>query len=534
MRSTGGYERCQNGRVQRAGIPFRLRTVVRVLAGRGQWHLMLRITILAACLFALSSSCAWAQVADSTRPPNAADLAGVWAGALEHDGDRQPVALHLEAADSGRMVVKFSMPVVHLDKTEFGRPRLVVNGDSIRLGPFRLYYQPAGPTLSGTMPAGLVPVYEIPFVLRKVERFDAPARAAMPAPTAKPVWTYDAGAALWAGPTFEAGTVYVGAEDGMLHALDARSGSKRWVFRAGGKIRTRPTVSQRSVYVQADDGNLYKLDAATGAQRWRAKVVESPIERLPFDNPRSRFDRFGSDVVVSGGRLFVGTHEGKVLALDPRDGSRIWAFESGDAVLAAPAITNDRVVFGSYDHFVYALDLKSGRELWRRDTRGAVVSTPAIDGDRVIVGNRAYDLLGLDLSTGEVEWKRYIWMSWVESSPTLRDSVVYVGSSDAAAVFAVDARTGRPRWTADVHGWSWGQPAVSATRVYSGTSSQVGYLAQHAGGIVALDRGTGAVVWRYDSPAPASGPYGFPGSPALGAGLVFVGGLDGRLVAFRE
>jgi len=502
---------------------------------------MIRLAFLATCLIALAAprAASPAPAADSamvagSRSPAAAELMGTWAGALEHDGDTQAIALHLEPGDSGRVVLAFSMPVVHLDRVEFGRPRLAIEGDSIRLGPFRLRYDRAGPTLSGTMPAGLVPVYEIPFVLRKVERFDAPARAGLTAPVAVPVWTFDAGAALWAGPTFAAGTVYAGAEDGSVLALDARTGARRWVFRADGRIRTRPTVAGGDLYVQADDGVLYKLDAASGKLRWRVKIVERPIERLPFDNPKSRYDRFGSDVVVSEGRLFVGTHDGRLLALDPKNGARVWAFEAGDAVLAAPALAAGRVLFGSYDRFVYALDSKSGRELWRRDTRGAVVSTPGIDGDRVVVGNRAYDLLGLDARTGEVAWKRYIWMSWVESNPTLRGGVAYIGSSDAAAVFAVEVATGKRRWSADVHGWAWGQPAVTETRVYAGTSSQVGYLAQHEGGVVALDRATGAMVWRYPAPAPESGPYGFPGSPAPGTGLVFVGGLDGRLVALRE
>jgi outer membrane protein assembly factor BamB len=238
--------------------------------------------------------------------------------------------------------------------------------------------------------------------------------------------------------------------------------------------------------------------------------------------------------VVSRNRLYVGTHDGKLLALDAKDGSKRWEFQAVDAILAAPAVAEGRVVFGSYDHFVYALDEATGHELWRRDTQGAVVSTPAIDHGLVIVGNRAYDLLGLNAYTGEIVWKRYVWMSWIESNPTVRDRVAYVGSSDAAIVFAVDAATGAKRWTADVQGWSWGQPAVTPRRVYAGTSSQVGYPAGHAGGVVALDRGSGAVVWRYPATAPKSGPYGFPGSPALGAGLVFIGGLDGKLIALRE
>ena len=114
----------------------------------------------------------------------------------------------------------------------------------------------------------------------------------------------------------------------------------------------------------------------------------------------------------------------------------------------------------------------------------------------------------------------------------MRDGVAYVGSSDAALVSAVDAKTGRARWQADVYGWAWGQPAVTDSRVYIGTSSQAGYLAQHRGGMMALDRATGTVAWRYESPAAASGAYGFPGSPAIGEGFVFVSGLDGKLYAF--
>jgi len=262
------------------------------------------------------------------------------------------------------------------------------------------------------------------------------------------------------------------------------------------------------------------------------KLVERKIERLPFDDPRSRFDRFGSDVTIAAGRLYVGTHDGKVVALDPADGRRLWEFATGDAVLAAPAVSGGTVLSGSYDHFVYALGAADGRLIWKQDTHGAVVSTPALSGSRAVVGNRCYDLLALDLATGATAWKRYIWMSWVESSATIRDGVAYVGSSDAAALFAVDARTGKRIWTADVFGWAWGQPAVTKDRVYTGTSSQVGYVAKHGGGLLALDRATGAVAWRYAMAAPDSGAYGVPGSPALGAGRVFAGGLDGKVYAF--
>jgi outer membrane protein assembly factor BamB len=319
-----------------------------------------------------------------------------------------------------------------------------------------------------------------------------------------------------------------------MHGLDARTGRKKWSFRAGGPIRTRATVAGAVLYFQADDGHLYALAAESGQERWRARVVEKPIERLPFDNPKSRYDRFGSDVTVAGGRLFLGTHDGRVLAIDPARGEKAWEFASGDSVLAAPAVEDGRVFFGSFDGHVYALKAATGEPLWKRDTRGAVVSTPAVVDGRVVVGNRTYDLMGLDARTGEPAWTRYIWFSWVESSAAVRDGTAYVGSSDAAVVSAFDVRTGERRWKTDVRGWAWGQPAVTETRVYAGTASQKGYLAGHEGLVVAMDRATGRALWHYVAePAPA-GSYGFPGSPAVGEGLVFVTGLDGKVYAFAQ
>jgi outer membrane protein assembly factor BamB len=465
----------------------------------------------------------------------ARDLAGIWAGTLSHDGETQPLALELVPDPDGKLEMLAWLPAVHLVRAPFGKTLPKIEGDQVTLGPFHLAYDGKAGTLSGTMPDALVPVYKLPLSLHRVERFDAPPRPAPGAPVVRPVWTFEAGAAQWAGGSFEAGVLFTGGDDGKLHALDAATGKEEWVARIGGAIRTRPTIAAGSLYIQADDGHLYKISAASGQPLWRVQVNDAPIERLPFDNPKSRFDRFGSDVTVAAGRLYLGTHGGKVLALEPETGAPVWSFSAGDAVLSAPAVADGRVYAGSYDHFVYALDAATGRLVWKRDTLGAVVNTPTVsaDGTRLVVGTRAYDLLGLEARTGEIAWKRYIWSSWVDSTATIKDGVAYVGSSDAAAAYAFDARTGQPLWKTDVYGWAWGQPAVTDTRVYVGASSQVGYLAQHDGGVMALDRKTGRTLWRFPAPAPAAGAYGFAGSPAVGGGRVYVTGLDGRVLAFE-
>lgn len=473
----------------------------------------------------------------SAPPPaaaTAADLAGAWSGMATHEGDTTPFALELETAADGGLAVKATIPAVHVRGQSLGSYPLAVDSGRVRFGPFSFTYDSDAGTLAGLVPQGLAPVYEIPLVLYRVDRILLAARPEPSGPLVQPAWAFEAGSPLWAGPRFSGGTVYVGGEDGRLHAVEASTGSPRWTYQAGGAIRARPTVAGSSLYFQADDGFLYKLATADGRLVWRVKVVGSPIVRLPFDDPRSRYDRFASDVTVADGRLYLGTHDGHVLALEAADGAALWSFATGDAVLAAPAVDSSRVYAGSFDHHVYALDPGTGDLLWKRDTRGAVVSTPAVAGDRILVGNRAYDLLALDVKTGEVVWKDYIWFSWIESSATVRDGVAYVGSSDAASVFACDAVTGRRRWAADVFGWAWGQPAVAGRRVFACTSSQAGYPAGHRAGVMALDRTTGETVWRYEVPAAASGAFGFPGSPDVGDGLVFVSGLDGRLYAFEQ
>ena len=466
--------------------------------------------------------------------PTAADLAGTWAGTLTHAGETERFALHFEPGENGMVSLKMSIPAMHVAATPLGRAPLKVEGSDVVLGPFRFAFDRAAGTLSGTIPDALVPVHRMPIVLRRIAAFDVSPRAPFPPAAPRSAWVFDAKAPLWAGVTLANGVVYAGGDDGVLHAIDAATGRSIWDYRAGGPIRCRATPKGKDLYFQADDGHLYRLGAADGAERFKVRIDDKPIVRRPLDHPESRFDHDAADIVAADGRLFVGTHDGRLLALDPGSGARLWEFAAKDSVLAAPAVAGGRVFFGSYDHHVYALEAKSGKLLWKKDTGAPVVSTPAVEGGLVVVGSRSYDLFGLEAKTGDAAWTRYFWFSWVESSATIRDRVAYVGSSDGALLSAFDARGGRPVWRTDAGGWAWGQPAVTADRVYIGTVGTKNYMVEHLGAALAVDRATGRPVWRHPAPAADDRPYGFGGSPAAGGGRVFFPSLDGRLYAFAE
>jgi outer membrane protein assembly factor BamB len=463
------------------------------------------------------------------------DLPGTWSGFAVHDGDSTAIALEIEPAAEGRYLLKGTIPAIHVRSTEFGQVRARVSGDSVALGPFRFVHDARTGALVGTVPAGLLPVYEVPLTLRRATSLPPQTRTTadgVPAPEV--AWSFATGAPLWAGPVVAGPRVYAGDDSGRVHCLNKDSGRLDWSFRTGGAIRGRVLVEGQDLYVASDDGRLYRLDAGSGERRWAVQVESTAVVRQPIGDPESIWDRYGSDPVLGEEHLYLGTHDGRVLALDPETGATKWAYRTGGPILAAVRVDGDRVYAGSYDGRVHALDAASGKALWTFDTRGPVVSTPALAGDRIVVGSRSYDLYALATADGRPLWKRYSWFSWVESSPTVRDGIAYVGSSDASAIHAYDVATGELRWKTDVHGWAWGQPAVDARAVWIGTVGAASTNGRQAGAIVRLDRATGRLEARLPAPAGGDGQFGFAGSPALGAdGTAYFTALDGRVVALK-
>ena len=472
------------------------------------------------------------QPTNTPRTLTAASIAGPWMATLSHADETRPLGVTLEAVDDHTVSVKMSNPALHIDELPIGNGK--IDGNAVSLGPgFALQYDATSDTLHCTLPADLVPLYAIDATFHRGHVPPQPARSLGGDP-ATPVWTFDAGAPIWADVAASDGLVYAGTDAGRLHAIDAASGRERWTFTTGGMIRSRATISDGALYLQSDDGMLYRIDASAGTLRWKVRVSEKPVERRPPTDPKSRFNRFASAVTTGRGHLYLGTGDGHVLALDPATGARVWSFAAGDAVDSTPALDGDRLYVGSFDRNVYALNADTGALAWKHDTGGAVVSSPAIHQGHVIVGSRSYDLLALDARTGTPAWTRYIWFSWIESPATVRDDTAFVGSSDAALLSAFDASNGRPRWALDVMGWAWGQPAVSDTRVYVGTAGMAKYPVRHQPAVLGVDRATGRVVWRYQLEAPADGTYGFPASPALIGDLVVIGSIDGKVYAFRQ
>jgi eukaryotic-like serine/threonine-protein kinase len=526
-----------------------------------------RFATLSRCLLLFAMTAAPAQAADTFK---FADIAGWWsaeptyrdAGRTEstdrltyrdvgnadlvgntdrptHAGESSRVLLHF-LEENGKQSVRLSLLGIGGYDVPIGT--VAISGDTLEMQPypFPLKYDAANGTLSGHLPEAAVPVYKIPVVFRRSEPLAKPAAPEWNAPRPAVKWTFDAKAPVWAGLAHDAttGLLYVGNEQGALHAIDL-SGKARWTFETGKAIKARPAVIGDAVYVSSDSGLLYKLDKRTGQERWRAKIDAGSPERIPTNDPKTRWDRYGSSVVADAAAVYVASRDEHLYALDLASGKQRWRAAAQDLMTATPALYRNLVLFAAFDGAVQAVSARDGKTQWTYDAKLAVPGDLVVHDDRVFVGSRTYDLIALDARSGRELWKHYYWFSWIESPPVVRDGVVYTGSSDATAVYAVSAADGSRKWRTHVPGWPWARTAVDDKLVVAATVGQGKYPGVRAGSLAGIDRASGAIRWIYLDP-PAQDvidkklEWGFGASPLLIDGVVYAADLSGRVLAIES
>jgi outer membrane protein assembly factor BamB len=60
-----------------------------------------------------------------------------------------------------------------------------------------------------------------------------------------------------------------------------------------------------------------------------------------------------STPAIAGGRVYVGSNDGRFYVLSLSSGAKLWEFNAGAPLSASPAIANGRIVIGSQDGRLY-------------------------------------------------------------------------------------------------------------------------------------------------------------------------------------
>lgn len=229
---------------------------------------------------------------------------------------------------------------------------------------------------------------------------------------------------------------------GRVVALRGYTGRTMWSRKLPSRSESSPLIFQDRLYFGSEDGTVYALDTANGDVKWTYKAGGAVKGAIAEDGD---------------GRLFFGDYSGSVTALRRADGARIWKTgTSGGAFglrsgnfYATAAVAYGRVFIGNTDGFVYSFGAKDGRLAWRHKTGGYVYSSPAVSpvrGGTVYAGSYDGKLYAFDARTGNVKWSRNSGGK-ISGGPVVIGDLVFYSNLSRKSTAAVGAATGAPVWS---------------------------------------------------------------------------------------
>ncbi len=273
--------------------------------------------------------------------------------------------------------------------------------------------------------------------------------------------------------------LFVGDNSGALSILSASDGSLLGSVQTDGEVRSAPvaTADGATVIFGSADGILRAIDL-TGAERWRYDA-RSAIYGAPL---------------IADGRVYAGTAEGELAALDAATGTLAWRSQAAEYAFEQAATIGDGALFaGSWDRNAYALEAATGALRWRgpsagSDREGFVAwyyspadSPPAFAGGNVFFADRAYRLTVFDAQTGE---RRLDEAKCSAVAQAADGASVYVRHSDGRV--SRRAADGSALWTAEVPTGSLATQPIEAHGVV--------WVISDRGTLSALDAATGALL----------------------------------------
>jgi outer membrane protein assembly factor BamB len=150
----------------------------------------------------------------------------------------------------------------------------------------------------------------------------------------------------------------------------------------------------------------------------------------------------------SSKNLFFSDASGKVSSLNINTGNENWSKEL-NFLASGTAAGFGIVAVSDIEGNVIALDQKDGTKLWSSNVKGEVLSKVAIDAQIVVVKTGAGELLGLDKENGNIKWSYRSKLPLLSvrgsSSPVIVDDNVYV-SFDNGRLGVFQINSGFPIW----------------------------------------------------------------------------------------
>ena len=277
-----------------------------------------------------------------------------------------------------------------------------------------------------------------------------------------------------------------------------------------GRYLFVPALYQDGVYAAGGRGNIVRLNSMTGKTVWRIDT-KAPLS---------------GGVGVGENMVMVGTAKGAVLAYD-LDGKPLWKSTVSSEVLSAPQAAAGLVVVRSGDSRIFALDAKDGTRRWEYQTIVPPLTLRANPGviiveGFVIAGMPAGKLVVLNLANGGVVWETVVAAPKGDNELERITDIAGAPLVEQRNVCAVTFQGRAACYETERGGQLWARAASSVGGLAVDDVSL--YLSEDTGAVVALDKHTGASVWKQDKLS-----YRSPSTPLSFGDYVVVGDFEGQL-----
>jgi len=288
----------------------------------------------------------------------------------------------------------------------------------------------------------------------------------------------------------------------QVNITNARMLVAKWVYQTGatGKLETTPLVVDGIMYATAQDDRAFALDARTGRPIWMYQ------RQIPSDI-RPCCGHVNRGLAILGDKVFLGTLDAHVIALDAKTGAVVWDvaaadYRTGFSFTVAPLAVKGLIVIGvsggeyGVRGFIDAYDAESGERKWRFYTvpGPGEAGHDTWEGDSWKVGGApAWNTGTYDAVTNQIFWPTG------NPAPSNRGEGRAGDNLYSNSLLALNADTGKLSWyfqftKHDEHDWDATQiPVMIDTPVEAGGKHLIAQ-ADRNGFFYVLDRTTGKLI----------------------------------------
>ena len=278
-------------------------------------------------------------------------------------------------------------------------------------------------------------------------------------------------------------------------------------------------VADGALFLGSMEGRRVAVSVADGARQWSEQITTTGSGGFGCAASSAGVALYGTPV-VAGDLVYISGYNGKIYAFDSTSLQKRWVYPAEgnlQPVVGGAVVALDKVYFGCSDGKVYALQADTGIEAWEPfQTGDKIWSTPVIDGETIYISSFDKKVYALNATTGEKRWETPEAGGAIASPPLVSKNTVYFGSFDRY-LYAVDATDGSLKWKSEVEAgnWFWAKPVIYNNTLYAPCLDGKVYI---------LDTESGhELVDAIDLGSPVSS------SPVLVNGSIIIASGEGRV-----